>query len=309
MLLFAVALYSEAAPLIEILRLKKDPAFRPFDLFTSKDAALILTGCGPAKAAAGTACLLTAKPPDVSGLFVNFGICGCLTRSVTPGTPYLACRITDAADGRTYYPDLMYPSPFAEAGITSYPQPVRDSSLLPRLEEYPRPAGTCANPGRAEEKSDRDSRMSQTILFDTEAAACYQSASHFLMQHQMIFCKVVSDYGASVRLTPGEVTDLMTQPAKSLITWLSGLSIPKLHTDPFTPKDWEAIQTAAQRLKLSEAMRAQLVRLLTYASLTGHSPVRLLAPFTAPGFACTSKKEGKIYLEQLKYTLSGRTGL
>ena len=48
MLFFAVALYPEAAPLIEILRLKKDPAFRPADLFTPKDAALILTGCGPA---------------------------------------------------------------------------------------------------------------------------------------------------------------------------------------------------------------------------------------------------------------------
>ena len=34
MLLFAVALYSGAAPLIEILRLKKVPAFRPFNLFT-----------------------------------------------------------------------------------------------------------------------------------------------------------------------------------------------------------------------------------------------------------------------------------
>ena len=319
MLLFAAALYPEAAPLIDFLHLKKDPAFRAFDLFTSADAALIITGCGPANAAAGTACLLTARPPKSSDSFVNFGICGCCSRDTAIGTPYLACRITDAGDGRTYYPDLLYASPFAEAGITSFSKPVSNPAALPRL-----PESSAPDPGQPIAPSGRKQWAYGTLpygtlpygtlpygnlLFDMEAAACYQSARHFLMQHQMIFCKVVSDYGTSDRPAPDAVADLLKEPAASLTAWLSGLPAPDLSPDPFTESDHEAIRTASERLKLSEAMHAQLIRLMTYASLTGHSPAKLLAFFAAPEFTCTSKKEGKRYFEQLKYRLSGQADL
>ena len=286
MLLFATALYCEAAPIIEHLHLKKDISSRAFDLFAGEGAALVITGTGCADAAAGASYLLANHPPEENTLFINFGTCGCQDLQIPPGSTFLLNRIRDEATGRVYYPDLLFAAPFHTAGITTL------SRVMTSARNSAADHG-CSN-----------------RLVDQESSALYQATRHYLKQHQILFCKVVSDHGAAERITPDSIAELLKEPARQLLSWLAPIEAALIQpSDPFTPEERTALCTASEALHLTEAMKAEFLRLAAYAALTGKHVSELTAPFLAADFTCKNKKEGKQYLDALKFALSGADNL
>lgn len=284
MIYFTTALYREAAPVIEQFRLKKQAGSRPFDLFSGESAVLAVTGPGMASAAAGTACLLTLFPPDASGFFVNFGSCGCTDPSVPPGTPFLIDQILELATGRLFYPDLIFASPFRTTGLTTCPS-------CQSQEE-----------ARCRDSSDLENRDSSgRILFDMEGSCAYQSARYFLKQHQIAILKVVTDYGSENAPQAGELERMLTPAAALLPEWLLKLqNALSVRREALTAEEKNLVAALAEKLHFTEAMYAEVMRLLTYASLSGQDIRQLTAPCLEEEYLCKSKKEGKYCLEQLK---------
>jgi len=70
--LIVTALCSEAEPIIEYFRLKKNTASNKFDIFENDRIALVVSGIGKIKSAIATTILSsTYSSPDVT--FFNFG--------------------------------------------------------------------------------------------------------------------------------------------------------------------------------------------------------------------------------------------
>lgn len=130
MLYIASKAHTDAAPFLQLLRLKKDMAARRFEMFYGPGAALVVTGAGEAEAAACVAALLSravpGKPdepdePDEKSLFAWIG-CepedeAADEADAAPGGTVLTpsiCVSARAPDGRVFYPDLLFAHPFRE---------------------------------------------------------------------------------------------------------------------------------------------------------------------------------------------------
>ena len=78
----------------------------------------MITGTGSMKAAVAITYLCTLYPPQKSDIFMNTGVCGALQED-WQGL-FLVHKITGAASGRSYYPDILYEHPFDEGEVTSF---------------------------------------------------------------------------------------------------------------------------------------------------------------------------------------------
>lgn len=83
-------------------------------------------------------------------------------------------KITEQTTGRTFYPDVIYRHPFAEAEIVTQAVPYRG----------------------ANETQDPENGAGAR-LYDMEAAAVYQAGAYYFGPHQMTFLKVVTDHGVA----------------------------------------------------------------------------------------------------------------
>lgn len=119
MVRFVVALQSEASPLIDRFRL--EPVSEgPFRVFRGEDREigevwLILSGLGKAASAAATAYLhlLSGGRPDRA--WINVGVGGHCEASV--GQAFVAHKVSDAASGLSWYPQLVIDSPRPTAAL------------------------------------------------------------------------------------------------------------------------------------------------------------------------------------------------
>ena len=98
MLNFVVALQTEANPLIEHFKLKRE-ANRNFPIFSFAGTTLIVSGMGRNLVSAATAWLAATKPAPV---WVNFGIAGHRSRDL--GDLIVAHKITESGTRKNWYP-------------------------------------------------------------------------------------------------------------------------------------------------------------------------------------------------------------
>ena len=108
MLRFVVALQAEARPLVERFGLTA-VGEAPFPLYRGEDAWLIVSGQGKAAAAAATAYLHLASGGKPGLAWLNVGLGGHGLRTVGEGV--VAHKISDAASGVSWYPQLVIDSP------------------------------------------------------------------------------------------------------------------------------------------------------------------------------------------------------
>ncbi len=105
-------------------------------------------------------------------LLWNVGIAAGNAEKFGIGTCCICHKITEQTTNRTFYPELLFQHPFAEAEI--------QTRLIP------------AQKGIKEE-----------VLVDMEAAGIYQAAQPFCQVHQLGFFKVVSDWGKTGKAVHG----------------------------------------------------------------------------------------------------------
>ena len=120
------ALKHEARPIIDHFQLVHDGSATAFTTYRGKneDISLTITGVGKNAAAKGTRYAIDHYKPDISGAWLNIGIAG--HKRLAPGTPVLAGRITDAASGQVWHPNISFAVDLETLPLVTVDQPQED---------------------------------------------------------------------------------------------------------------------------------------------------------------------------------------
>lgn len=164
------ALDTEARPLIEHYRLKRDHSL-PYTLYKNDDTVLLVSGLGKMNAAMAVSALLGWRVPADGDILMNVGVCGA-PKSYKIGEALLIHQIID--NNRHYYPDILYTHSLQETSLICVDTP--QSELL----DYP---------------------------VDMESVSVFKAASRFFKLHQMAFVKIVSDHCTPESVTKEKVIE------------------------------------------------------------------------------------------------------
>ena len=297
MIYVMMALYQEAHGLIRELKLKKNTAYAPFEVFDNESAGirLVVTGVGEIAAAAATAAVCARDGADTADFLVNIGCCaagGCepadrdmdsgygAAHAAQTGDLYVCHKITEQATGKTFYPDILYRHPWKERELVTGMQPLQRAAA-------------------------------HGALYDMEAAAVYQAGIRFFSPDRMIFLKVVSDSGVAgqERMTAETLAGLLEQHVKAVAGFLANLwkaadEDEALRSGGILQEDEAVLEQIFAALHCSQTMRASARQYITYAALTGYDWKVELKEWYARGLLpCKDRREGKVRLEELKQVL------
>lgn len=302
MIYVMMALYQEAHGLIRELKLKKNTAYAPFEVFDNESAGirLVVTGVGEIAAAAATAAVCARDGADTADFLVNIGCCaaaegaagGCepadrdmdsgygAAHATQTGDLYVCHKITEQATGKTFYPDILYRHPWKERELVTGMQPLQRAAA-------------------------------HGALYDMEAAAVYQAGIRFFSPDRMIFLKVVSDSGVAgqERMTAETLAGLLEQHVKAVAGFLANLwkaadEEEALRSGGILQEDEAVLERLFAALHCSQTMRASARQYITYAALTGYDWKAELEEWYARGLLpCKDRREGKVRLEELKQVL------
>lgn len=297
MIYVMMALYQEAHGLIRELKLKKNTAYAPFEVFDNESAGirLVVTGVGEIAAAAATAAVCARDGADTADFLVNIGCCaagGCepadrdmdsgygAAHAAQTGDLYVCHKITEQATGKTFYPDILYRHPWKERELVTGMQPLQRAAA-------------------------------HGALYDMEAAAVYQAGIRFFSPDRMIFLKVVSDSGVAgqERMTAETLAGLLEQHVKAVAGFLANLwkaadEEEALRSGGILQEDEAVLEQIFAALHCSQTMQASARQYITYAALTGYDWKVELKEWYARGLLpCKDRREGKVRLEELKQVL------
>lgn len=289
MLYIATALYCEAKPFIRQYQLKKSEQFHKFQVFLSEDITLIITGVGEIKAAIAISSVCSICKPKEGDFFLSFGSCAALSKGLLIGELYLLHQLTQLSTKQTYYPDVLLAHPFQEV------QGVTGSTIV--TEEISQSMLTMNKPKK------------EACIYDMEGAASYISASYFFGTHQMAFIRLVSDYGVDEKEdinkpTPNQITNWIEEKADMLFSFIERIGENKYVNSSLEEEMNDFIEQMETFLHLSVTMKHTLQQHIRFYILMHDSfePIVRWCDTNLPS-ECKSKKEGKIYFEELKRQL------
>lgn len=245
MITFITALYPEAKGLIKQLNLKKQSSETLYQLFEGEEIRLLVTGTGMISAATATARHFTRYPASGTDIIVNIGVAGYSRGAhgkADIGDLFLAAKLTEAATGRTFYPDLLYRHSFSVLPLLTVPV-------------------VCEQISTSVEES----------LYDMEASALYQALLPHVSPDRMFFFKVISDIPGQPNNDPVLPEALLTPHLEQVISFVITLhEFLKTNAfyEPELDKEESALSdTVKEFLPMTEAMLRDYNRLLYYAKL------------------------------------------
>ncbi|HEX6902434.1 MAG TPA: hypothetical protein VF789_22130 [Thermoanaerobaculia bacterium] len=192
MLRFVVALLAEARPLVERFRMEVVEE-APFAVYRGREGWLILSGHGKAAAAAATAYLHLASGGVMSRAWINVGLGGHRQRPLGEGV--VAHKISDAASGASWYPQLVIDSPRPTAPVLT----------VERMEE----------------------EYSLPWVYESEAAGFFPIACRFSTAELVHCYKIVSDNPdatLSRRMSAAAVEDLVASNLEEIMVFAGDLA-------------------------------------------------------------------------------------
>lgn len=277
MIYIFTAFYAEAKSIIAHYDLKmqqKQAAVR-FDVFSNDDIRLVITGVGEINAAAAVANIGGVYGIGADDVIVNIGSC-----AAESGRIFLINKITERSTGRTFYPDMLLKSDMDECEAVTVAKPLKEAEI--------------------ENLPDNDAQAS--CVYDMEAAAVYQAASLFVGPHRMHFIKVVSDSGE--RIDQSRITEVFAEANDKICGYIDKLTeTGNTYVAARDSKMYDLEQIAAD-MRCSKVMGDQLGQLIKYCILSRIDYESAIKEFYDSGkLPCSSKKDGKICLEELKYRL------
>ena len=287
MLYFCMALYPEAGPVITRFQMKPAGG-RIGSVYASDEAILVLTGIGPVAAAGALSEALTLFPPAETDMLINIGICGAPAGFCEAGTWLRIHKITDAATGRDFYPEILFPSVFREAALATVSTPMKASQ-----------EAASATSGASVTTS---ASAASAVLSDMEASALYQTGQAFFSPERMLFYKGVSDFGVTegTRLNPSDVTALIEKALPDILSEAEGI----LSVLPSDPVLSEAAETAVTKLckllSASVTMEHEIRLLAAYRTFRCGDAAEFFMAFAAGIEGPVVRREGKRLLEQLR---------
>jgi len=274
MIYFVCALYQEAEPFINRLCLKKSNAITHFQVFSSEEVKLIISGTGSISAAIATTYLCTQFPPDKHSFLVNIGLAGASDYKLPISELCIVNKIVDASTNRTYYPDMIFRHNFTEMCVVTYPKFIENNPIF-----------------------------TQPFLVDMEASGIYLSARMFFQTHQMIFFKIVSDHLEKKDISSFNVPSIMDSSIEIILSWIQAIHTDSYHCEASTDEIYQFTCEIIDNLKLSVSNQHQFKQYIHYYRLQHNDLDSVLSQMSHVCKQCKSKREGKQYFEKFKQQL------
>jgi len=251
MLYLVVALPCEAKPITRQLGLGRDNDVANPAVFAGDDCILVVSGVGKARAAAATAFMLTRYGARGTGVVANIGVCGATGNTHKIGQLLVINRIRDHSSDRIFLPDMLYRHSCLEAALTTCDQPVRGGQ----------------------------STVDAGSVVDMEGAGFFEAAAMFVPTDLIMCLKVVSDF-LDEDLKAARVTELMAAQAEPAVDILRGAAAAAHAPEPpLTPAEQDALDIAAEALRLSVTQRHMLQQLAVgYKLRTSQNLLPILEP-------------------------------
>ncbi|MBN2340041.1 MAG: hypothetical protein JXR45_01055 [Deltaproteobacteria bacterium] len=156
----------------------------PLAYFENDANFLAVTGVGKARCAAVTGAALSQFDSHSIGAVVNIGIAGSTDRRHRVGDLLLINKITEAATGRSYFPDMLCATQIPEECLTTV-----DTVVNEHVTAIP-----------------------ENGLMDMEAAGFYEAASLFVGPHKIICLKMISDHLSNLsKISPVQMRQALLQ--------------------------------------------------------------------------------------------------
>ncbi len=275
------AFYGECSGLIKHYNLKKrqtDKYYR-FDVFENENQPIriILTGQGSVMAAAavsGAASFFGIKAGDA---IINVGTCA---GDYEPGQVFICNKITEAATGRTFYPDMILRSGLPERELVTVHVVIHKP-----IHEY----------------VNKDSH--NMALYDMEAAAIYQAANLYVGPHRMGFVRVVSDNGDIEGLTADFIKKLMAEAVDEIASYVD-MFVTDTHDMCRAEESTQFTNQLCKDLHCSKVMENLVRQLIKYLSLEGTDYMTYINRLYDEGrLPAHDKKNGKVCLDEIKREL------
>lgn len=271
MIYIFTAMYAEARNIIDTYDLQNKTPNLKFPVYEGENIRLVITGIGSIAAAVAVTSVCTQYDVSENDFFVNIGIAA--SNDGTIGDIYLCNKIVEEGTGRTFYPDMIYRNSLKEIMVT-----------------------TCIKP-----KDKESLNKNERTLFDMEAAAIYQAGSYYIGPHQMSFLKVISDLNNPAKVTKETIEEIMKQ--SEIIDYIDSLIKYNEGANHLALPDAE-MEKWKTDFKASVVMENTLEQLIVYCSLAKIDYKKAMNSLYVEGkLPCKSKREGKIYLEELRKQL------
>ena len=234
------ALACEAKPLVAHFKLKKNMQYQTFAIYSKGRYCLTVTGIGKVQTAAAVAYTQALLAQQSNPILINIGIAG--HRQLPLASIRLADKLSDADNGRSFYPPLIFSAPCPTATVTTVSSP--------------------------------DTHYRHDGLIDMEASAFYQAAVNFTGAEFIHCLKIVSDNEQAPpdNIKPNRVSELLTGALSTVERLIHELSVLQQLLGEQEPEGYQLL-LARWRFSVSEQHRLlQLLkqyRLLNGAELTG----------------------------------------
>jgi len=192
MLRFVVALPAEARPLVDRFGMAL-ASESPFPVYRGPEAWLAVSGHGKAAAAAATAYLHLASVGALGRAWLNVGLGGHGQRTLGEGV--VAHKISDAASGASWYPQIVIDSPSPTVPVLT----------VERVEE----------------------EYSPPWIYESEAAGFFPTACRFSVAELVHCYKVVSDNPdatLSRRMSNASIEELIAGNLEDVEAFARGLA-------------------------------------------------------------------------------------
>ncbi len=279
MLYLFSALYQEAAPLIDTLKLKKTDTARGIDSFASEDGSVLLTltGTGNYNAIAAVSALFAVREAKRDDQVIFYG-----SAALVRGSAFLyrVREIHDSATGRRAFPDLLLTLPLPDAAAITLPRVMRTRTMVRTFAAH------------------EEIGESVPLLADMESYGGYEAAARHVGPDQITILRFTSDAGEKISGRQMQsVSEQYAPGALEVIREICSVGEDQKEVK-LSDEDEALLSRFSGWIHASVSMNTELSRLVNYANLSAISWQLIAEEYLA--LPCRSRVQGKKILEEFR---------
>ena len=237
---------------------------------------ILLTICGEGRnnAAAAVAATLAKEGAKRGDILLSLGSAAVLKgageeRSL--GQWFLLHALEEAGSGRAFYPELLYQTDFPTARLITGDRVLRHSDVnwATETKSY---SSKEKELSQASDSGKEGTFPEESLLYDMESTAVFQSANAFLSLENLFFLRCATDFGVGEAESGQSIKEKlkaqMRKEEEKVFSFLSHLERLDAENEKEREKEEAFLKEStalAEELRLSFVLTKQLERLLSYA--------------------------------------------
>lgn len=237
---------------------------------------ILLTICGEGRnnAAAAVAATLAKEGAKRGDILLSLGSAAVLKgageeRSL--GQWFLLHALEEAGSGRAFYPELLYQTDFPTARLITGDRVLRHSDVnwATETKSY---SSKEKELSQASDSGQEGTFPEESLLYDMESTAVFQSANAFLSLENLFFLRCATDFGVGETESGQSIKEKlkaqMRKEEEKVFSFLTHLERLDAENEKEREKEEAFLKEStalAEELRLSFVLTKQLERLLSYA--------------------------------------------